>query len=224
MQCWRSKLKPQVFVQKSPISLQTTPMSLQKNPGMHEDEDCMVRHFGMHDDQLWWDNACACKRAMCLYKRALCYRKKALHHHKSPLSRQTSPTSPPKSPVYLQKSPVSPLPENVHWREVWWRDVQCCDNECDLHVHASPCYYSRTCYLGQQVQWYGKLLYLSPPKICWYIYTYTHTCVVCVNPYFLDNSMILYYVCARVLVDSHKKKPHFTAKEPYCVHCRGELR
>ena len=36
-----------------------------------------------------------------------------------------------------------------------------------------------------------------------YIYIYTYTCVVYVNPHFLDDSMNMYCVCAREDMDSH---------------------
>jgi len=39
-----------------------------------------------------------------------------------------------------------------------------------------------------------------------YIYIYTHTCVVCGNPYFLDDSTNMYCACASTLVDFHNKK------------------
>jgi len=49
------KDKPYITLQKEPypISLQKRHTLLEKNPRMHEDEDGVVTHVGMHDDQMW---------------------------------------------------------------------------------------------------------------------------------------------------------------------------
>jgi len=129
---------------------------------------------------------------------------------------------PQKSSMSLQKSPMSHNRRTLHHfkralyiskRALYllclslYIDGKCGDVTCSAATTSAP--YTSTplpTTTAGHPTWGNR--YIDPRNssskdMLRYIYIYTYTCVVYVNPHFLDDSMNMYCVCAREDMDSH---------------------